>query len=258
MKNLIHTAVVTLFAASAAHAQQAVQWRVEDGGNGHWYRVVNLAGTGAVDWEVSRVAARSVGGDLATFTSEAETNAFLALTEGQVRGNPWLGLFQDSKAPDFSEPAGGWRWVSSEPITWANWSSNEPNNAGNENWAIMWIDYGPRGTWNDYRPTDPQGPDGYVIEWSADCNNDGVVDYGQILDGSLSDVNADGVPDSCQAPCVPSDLNNDGAVDGSDLGALLSDWGPTAEQGTRADINGDGIVNGADLGILLSFWGACP
>jgi hypothetical protein len=34
MKNLIHTAVITLFAASAAHAQQAVQWKVSDGGNG--------------------------------------------------------------------------------------------------------------------------------------------------------------------------------------------------------------------------------
>lgn len=34
MKNLIHTAVVALFVASAAHAQQAVQWKVSDGGNG--------------------------------------------------------------------------------------------------------------------------------------------------------------------------------------------------------------------------------
>ena len=31
MKNLIHTAVVTLFAASAVHAQEAVQWKVSDG-----------------------------------------------------------------------------------------------------------------------------------------------------------------------------------------------------------------------------------
>jgi hypothetical protein len=34
MKNLTHTAVVTLFAASAVHAQEAVQWKVSDGGNG--------------------------------------------------------------------------------------------------------------------------------------------------------------------------------------------------------------------------------
>ena len=40
MKNLIQAAVVTLFAASAAHAQQAVQWKASDGGNGHWYAIV--------------------------------------------------------------------------------------------------------------------------------------------------------------------------------------------------------------------------
>jgi hypothetical protein len=37
MKNLIQAAAVTLFAVSTANAQQAVQWKVGDGGNGHWY-----------------------------------------------------------------------------------------------------------------------------------------------------------------------------------------------------------------------------
>lgn len=50
---------------------------------------------------------------------------------------------------------------------------------------------------------------------------------------------------------VRGDLNNDGAVDGADLGLLLSNWG-TAGPG---DLNGDGVVDGADLGILLSTWG---
>jgi formylglycine-generating enzyme required for sulfatase activity len=97
----------------------------------------------------------------------------------------------------------------------------------------------------------------FVIEWSADCNADGIVDYGQILDGTLTDVNADGIPDVCQAPCVPADLNNDRSVDGADLGVLLSAWGPAGSEPTRADINGNGIVDGADLGVLLANWGAC-
>jgi hypothetical protein len=37
-----------------------------------------------------------------------------------------------------------------------------------------------------------------VFEWSADCNGDGVVDYGQITSGQFEDVNADGVLDICQ------------------------------------------------------------
>ena len=36
-----------------------------------------------------------------------------------------------------------------------------------------------------------------VIEYSADCNGDGIVDYGQILDGSLADNNGNGIPDCC-------------------------------------------------------------
>ena len=37
-----------------------------------------------------------------------------------------------------------------------------------------------------------------LIEWSVDCNNDGIVDLGQILNGQLTDSNGDGVPDVCQ------------------------------------------------------------
>lgn len=50
------------------------------------------------------------------------------------------------------------------------------------------------------------------------------------------------------------DVNGDGSIDGSDLGALLGAWGTSS---STADLNGDGIVNGADLGILLGAWGPC-
>ncbi len=49
----------------------------------------------------------------------------------------------------------------------------------------------------------------------------------------------------------PEDLNNDGVVDGADLGLLLAAWGGTG----AADINGDGHADGADLGMLLAAWG---
>jgi len=92
-----------------------------------------------------------------------------------------------------------------------------------------------------------------IIEWSADCNTDGIVDYGQILQGQLADVNANGVPDSCE--CL-SDINGDGWVDGVDLGIVLASWSTDAA-GAPADLNRDGAVDGADLGVLLSAWGAC-
>ena len=48
------------------------------------------------------------------------------------------------------------------------------------------------------------------------------------------------------------DLTNDGRVNGDDLGALLTAWGPG---GGPADFNRDGSVNGDDLGELLVNWG---
>jgi hypothetical protein len=52
----------------------------------------------------------------------------------------------------------------------------------------------------------------------------------------------------------PEDINDDGVVDGADLGLLLGAWGTG---GSDADVNEDGNVNGADLGLLLGAWGAC-
>jgi len=53
----------------------------------------------------------------------------------------------------------------------------------------------------------------------------------------------------------PSDFNDDGSVNGADLGLLLIAWGPG---GGMSDLNGDGVVDGADLGLLLIGWGSCP
>ncbi len=91
----------------------------------------------------------------------------------------------------------------------------------------------------------------------ADCNGDGIVDYGQVMTGQLADLNGNTVPDICEGPnCHDADLYPNNRIDGADLGILLSEWGPV-NPSTNSDINHDSFVNGADLGILLSFWGAC-
>jgi hypothetical protein len=100
------------------------------------------------------------------------------------------------------------------------------------------------------------------VEWSADCNNDGIVDYGQIRDGSLADVNGDNIPDCCALPwgcdTCPADIDQSGAVNGVDLAAILNVWSTSGGKYPRADINRDGIVNGADLAEVLNAWGPCP
>jgi hypothetical protein len=87
----------------------------------------------------------------------------------------------------------------------------------------------------------------------ADCNNNGIGDACELAVGA-PDFNHDTIPDTCQ--CL-ADLFVDHQVNGADLGALLSQWGP-ATVNTASDLNRDGIVNGADLGYLLNAWGPCP
>jgi alpha-tubulin suppressor-like RCC1 family protein len=87
----------------------------------------------------------------------------------------------------------------------------------------------------------------------SDCDNDGVGDACAIAAGA-PDINLNAIPDSCE--CI-ADLFVDLQVNGADLGALLSQWGP-ASAGTVSDLNRDGNVDGADLGYLLASWGPCP
>jgi hypothetical protein len=57
------------------------------------------------------------------------------------------------------------------------------------------------------------------------------------------------------SPEVFGDLDDDGVVNGSDLGMLLLAWGECPRgEGCPADLNDDGTVNGADLGVLLLHW----
>jgi len=49
----------------------------------------------------------------------------------------------------------------------------------------------------------------------------------------------------------PSDINNDGAVNGADLAILLNAWGPATGPG---DVNRDGAVDGGDLALVLNAW----
>jgi hypothetical protein len=204
MKNLIQAAVVTLFAASTAQAQQAVQWKVSDGGNGHWYQWIHqLSG---VSWAMARDACLDDGGHLATPTSMAENQFVFGLTLPTslwpYRFGPWLGGYQDLAAADFSEPAGGWRWVTGEAWAWTAWWPGEPTNfycvtSGED--KLHYIDYQPM--WNDITNLagDCEQPNwSYIVEWSADCNGDGNVDYGQCHDGTLPDYNSNNIPDCCE------------------------------------------------------------
>jgi hypothetical protein len=260
-------ASVAVSIAESARAQDAVQWRVEDGGNGHWYALYDDGAD--FTWHASALRAQELGGYLATLVTPDEDSfvrASFAPTASSALG-PWLGGLQDVRAADYSEPAGGWTWITDEPWIWALWdraNDAEPNNAqcGPENFLHLALDV-PEGRWNDVGDFGcfGSGLRGAIIEWSADCNADGIVDFGQIRAGELADANGNNIPDCCEdgSPCAPcvADVIEDGAVNGVDLAAVINAWGTDGGKLPRTDIDRNGVVDGADLAILLSSWGTC-
>ena len=192
-------------------------------------------------------------------TSEAEAAAIAQISAPsnttESEGGPWLGGYCD---PDH---LGEWKWLTGEAFGYTNWSSGEPNGPGTARFLHTWSNL----LWNDQYECPLSNVDRsfrYIIEWSADCNNDGLVDYGQILAGELADANHNNIPDCCEGgascnPC-PGDVDNSGAVNGVDLSAILNSWGTSGGKYPGADVNHDSVVNGSDLAIVLNGWGPCP
>ncbi|MBU3727941.1 MAG: hypothetical protein FGM37_01645, partial [Phycisphaerales bacterium] len=233
----------------------ALQWRADDGGNGHWYLAVRPFGT-VSSWTMARDYATARGGYLVTVTSAPEQ----ALIERLFAGNQSCqgernGVFLGARQEPGNPPGIAWSWVSGEPWAYTNWASTEPNDFGGfgEDYLMMVTE---DMRWYDIVLGGAYLPCAYsaVIEWSADCNGDGIVDYGQILRGQLLDVDANGVPDTCECQ---ADVTNDGAVNGVDLAAVLGAWGTDGQGPFITDIDGDGIVSGTDLAFVLGGWGPC-
>jgi hypothetical protein len=108
-----------------------------------------------------------------------------------------------------------------------------------------------------------QGPNALELLVDSDTDGDGVGDdmdnCVNVANGPASpdagghsqlDANGDGYGNGCDA-----DLNNDGIVNGGDLGAFRLALGGA---GGAADFNGDGAVNGGDIAILRRSLGLPP
>lgn len=84
-----------------------------------------------------------------------------------------------------------------------------------------------------------------------DCTDSGVLDAWEISQGIATDLNGNGIPDSCDARSP--DVNHDGIVNGGDIGIIMGAWGTDGSIG--CDLDGNGIVDGADLAMILVNWG---
>jgi hypothetical protein len=133
-------------------------------------------------WSQAEAAAVTVGGHLATINS-AEENSFIGsevspVTDSFFAGDLWIGLTDVASEGTFV-------WVSSEPVTYTNWGTYEPNNFG----GIEHVTHmGGNGRWND----NSDAPDrifygvaevtGGAPPCSADFNDDGIVNSQDYFD----------------------------------------------------------------------------
>ena len=97
----------------------------------------------SLSWQEARNHCFENGGFLTTLTSEDENFLVSNWTSGSVH---WIGLFQNIQSDNYSEPSGGWEWVTGEDFEYTNWYQNEPN--GSADYAIT--NYGATAFWDDY------------------------------------------------------------------------------------------------------------
>jgi hypothetical protein len=165
-----------LTAALPVSAQNWMQWKTAEGGNGHYYALTPVA----TNWEAAEALAESWGGTLATITS-AKEQEFITTTflNGALEHRPvWIGLSEKAsslkhwgiklgpvKVEVGDQYKRGFHWVTGEPLKYENWKRGQPDNAGgNEHYvAINWFysDDPPRGAKGDWNDAPEDGTRGY-------------------------------------------------------------------------------------------------
>ncbi len=217
--------------ASVASAQNAVEWRVADGGNGHWYQLYRQSTP--LGWHDAFNLAQAASSHLCTLTSAAEdawVRSHIVAPGGipSPQSGPWIGATCEGNK------WGAWRWTTGETWSYTVWAGSEPNNGGGQEFYVQMYQGGNL-DWNDNQE-DGRGTEfSAVFEWSADCNNDGIVDYGQILAGALADANQNNIPDACEA----CGLSWAPSGDSLPVPTQADNW--YGAGGQFIDANGDGI-----------------
>ena len=191
--------------------------------NGHYYDYIK---TGAIDFDSARAMAETmfyqgVQGHLATITDDEE-NDFIADTFDK---KAWIGAYQDLNAPDYSEPDGGWRWVTEEPWDYDSWNTGEPNDgtSGNEHYAEAWV-----GLWNDKQLSGSNNVSGFFVEFSD------ITIPGIFCSGDLAN------PSGC--PCNNLGNPEEGCANGTGVGAKLSASGSASVSGGVITLSGSQLI----------------
>lgn len=169
--------------------------------NGHSYKVFNIGLT----WHDAKAYCESLGGYLATITSQGEQTFINGLITGNEKINLWIGATDEIEE-------GHWKWVTTEPFNYSNWHQGNPNNwRGIEHYAGLVtrqvrFDYEAYlGEWNDWSDTWSNGSKddfGFICEWGTDSTQQstGNIVYLETLTPTNSDRYTGNEGDSCIKP----------------------------------------------------------
>jgi hypothetical protein len=166
---------ILMLIVTATPVHYALDVPVQWSGNGHWYKAV-FVGPSGISWSDAQNAALAEGGYLATITSAKENDFVYSLVSGEDYFwfmnsfgdgiGPWLGGYQYD---ELAEPAGHWRWTTSEAWQYTNWAYSEPNNFNTtENYLGFFGPGSLKGSlWNDFSNNGNQPNEfvrGYIVE----------------------------------------------------------------------------------------------
>lgn len=124
------------------------------------YEVFN---NGISSWDVAEEYCESLGGHLATLTSQEENDYVYQIVRNAGYTNAYFGLTD-------KDVEGTWVWVTGEAVSYTNWHSGEPNHENsNEDYAMFYFKYSD-GTWNDgdFGGRTVSGGTAFICEWDTE------------------------------------------------------------------------------------------
>ena len=100
----------------------------------------------STDWLHAKEKCEIAGGHLVCLEDKKEYDFLSSIMPDDITYS--IGLWQNKKNPQYSEPLGGWEWINNQPFTFSSWGNGEPNeyNVG-QDFAVSRA-----GKWDDANP----------------------------------------------------------------------------------------------------------
>jgi hypothetical protein len=157
--------------------------------NGHFYQVFSEQ----LSWTDAKAAAESqlwqgTPGHLVTLQDQAELDWII---QNVAPGRPWIGLSQNLSSPTYSEPDGGYEWVTGEPFTFSNWAVGEPSDTSAVGGSEEFVEMFASGAWND-AVDNHTFTSQYLVEWDGSGFGTNYCSANPNSEGTLGSMSATG------------------------------------------------------------------